>query len=227
MQRSEQVGELFGALAKAQAEYLPAKKDTANPYYGSKYADLSGIMAAAIPALSKNGLAVCQTTLVDFEKKMAGVDSILAHSSGQFIADSLLLPATMKAKDGTPRFDAQSIGAAITYARRYSYQSLVGIAAEVDDDANSLVDDKGKEAQVKVVKDKLRADYVPSMFYRWNDANQTAEISGAEELKAKYAKILRPLWNKTSGTIVADAIQLDGLKYEFEKDHVIFKALKS
>ena len=66
------------------------------------------------------------------------ITSMLAHSSGEFMAFDISFPAWQDTKDGQ-RFDAQTIGSAITYGRRYSYQSLLNISAEEDDDGNATV----------------------------------------------------------------------------------------
>ena len=71
------------------------------------------------------------------------ISTLLAHSSGEFLGHDLLLPAVQAVKDKesgeyTERFDAQTIGSASTYGRRYSYQSLLCIAAEDDDDGNTV-----------------------------------------------------------------------------------------
>ena len=137
MNTSEKIGQLAGALAEAQTQFKPVLKDSDNPYFNSKYADLATVIAATQPALAKNGLVVIQSPIVDTAEEKAGVVTVLAHSSGEWLSHELVLPATMKAKDGNSRFDAQSVGSAITYARRYSYQAIVGCAAEVDDDGNA------------------------------------------------------------------------------------------
>lgn len=147
-QRSQQIGQLVAALATAQAQFQPLFKETENPFFKSKYADLSQVIAATRKGLADNGLVVIQTPIV--RDKLAGVLSILAHKSGEWIQDELLLPA------GVAKFDAQTIGSAITYARRYSYQALIGVAAEVDDDANHATGNNGsKQAQQEVVNRKL------------------------------------------------------------------------
>src|SRR6202035_3393867 len=66
-----------------------------------------------------------------------------------------ILPAVMVGKDGRVRFDAQSCGSAQTYARRYAYQALVGVAAEPDDDGNQSVGMGSKEAADKVAQEKI------------------------------------------------------------------------
>ena len=156
MEKSESIGKLVEALAKAQAKFSALKKDTENPYYHSKYADLSQVIAATQSALSAEGLVVVQTPISN--ERTAGVRTILAHSSGEWIASECLLPAVMTGKDGRERFDSQSVGSAITYARRYSYQAVIGVAAETDDDGNLAVGIGSKEAANAVAEQKI-AEY--------------------------------------------------------------------
>lgn len=126
MQTSEQINELATALAKAQGEITGALKDSANPFFKSKYADLASCWDACREALSKNGLSVLQSPHVDAEGLT--VTTMLMHSTGQWIRNDLkVIP-----KDDTP----QGIGSALTYARRYALTALVGIA-QVDDDGNA------------------------------------------------------------------------------------------
>jgi len=119
--------ELFTALAKAQGEIENAKKDTANAYFKSKYADLASVINAVKKALSDNGLSVIQLT--DIVNDKCVLITQLSHSSGQFIRG--YYPITIP-KDA----NSQQIGSALTYARRYAYSAIVGIAQE-DDDGNS------------------------------------------------------------------------------------------
>jgi hypothetical protein len=137
MERSETIGELVTALAKAQAEFTPALKDSNNPYYNSKYADLATVIAATRPALTKHGIAVTHFCGTDLERQVAIVTTTL-HCGDEWLASTAEAPAVGKAKDGGTRFDAQTIGAAWTYLRRYALQGLLGIASE-DDDGNALV----------------------------------------------------------------------------------------
>lgn len=134
MQHSEQIGELAGALAKAQGEIEGAAKSSANPYFKSKYADLSEVWDACRGPLSANGLAVSQLPVTRWEKVgeefvlMAGVTTILSHDSGQWIKDTLLMPVV--------KSDPQGVGSCVTYARRYALAAFVGVAPE-DDDGNA------------------------------------------------------------------------------------------
>lgn len=124
IETSEQLNELSAALAKAQGEMSGAKKDAANPFFKSKYADLASVWEACREALSKNGLAVVQTAAAD-EAATVHITTMLVHASGQWIRDTL----TMKPKDTTP----QGIGSTITYGRRYGLAAIVGVAPEDDD----------------------------------------------------------------------------------------------
>ena len=222
--RSLSIAKLAGALAKAQLSFQPVRKNTENLFYKSKYADLSAVIEATQKALAENGLVIIQSPKVDFEGKKAGVVSTLAHESGEWWENELLLPA----KEGE-KFDAQKVGSAVTYARRYSYQSIIGVAAELDDDANSASGLGTKEAARDVAKSKTAAagESVPAMFYTWYDDTQTAVITGSSELMEKTQKIWRPLWDTKSGCIRVNGEQLEGLKYELEQAKILFRPLKA
>lgn len=126
MQTSEHVNELAAALAKAQGVMGGALKDSANPFFKSKYADLESVWSACRKALSENGLAVVQTTS-GIENGVA-VTTLLVHSSGQWIKDTLPLYP----KDQSP----QGMGSAITYGRRYALAAMAGVY-QTDDDAEA------------------------------------------------------------------------------------------
>lgn len=129
MNKSESIAALAAALAKAQAEMGPAKKDAVNPHYKSKYADFSSVWEAARTVLPKHGLAVVQTN-ADTDRGVC-VETMLVHSSGEWISGRLTLPVS--------KADAQGHGSAITYARRYGLAAIVCMAADEDDDANAAV----------------------------------------------------------------------------------------
>jgi hypothetical protein len=135
MNKSEQIGELAAALAKAQGQMGSAHKDASNPFFKSKYADLSSIVDAIKGPLSANGIAYVQTT--DTDDSGVLVETTLIHSSGQWISGSLRMRPV---KD-----DPQGIGSCITYARRYGLQAIVGLDAD-DDDGNAA---SGNNSQPK------------------------------------------------------------------------------
>ena len=125
MNQSESIKELANALNKAQSEMSGAKKGSNNPFFKSKYADLAEVINCAKESLHNNGLAISQFPIT--EDNRAGVKTILMHTSGEYLCDTLLLPCAKQ--------DPQGAGSAITYARRYAYQSILGIPSE-DDDGN-------------------------------------------------------------------------------------------
>ena len=122
MIKSETVTELFKALVSFQAEAPIVKFDAENPFFHNKYASLANIVETCRPVLAKHNLAVTQLTVDD-----GGVVTILAHNSGEYIGSKLVLKPTKP--------DPQGVGSAITYARRYSYTSILGIVTDEDDDA--------------------------------------------------------------------------------------------
>jgi hypothetical protein len=124
--QSEMINELATALSKAQAQITGALKDSSNPFFKSKYADLASCWDACRAQLTQHGLSVMQTT--DVLDGVVVVRTILAHASGQWVSG--VLP--VKAKDDGP----QAQGSGITYARRYALAAIVGLA-QVDDDAEA------------------------------------------------------------------------------------------
>jgi hypothetical protein len=124
--QSESIAALAAALSKAQADITGALKDSSNPFFKSKYADLASCWDACRKQLAANGLCVIQTTgMTD-----AGLVLIttLAHSSGEWMRG--VLPVVTK--DNGP----QAQGSGITYARRYALAAIVGLA-QIDDDAEA------------------------------------------------------------------------------------------
>jgi hypothetical protein len=134
MERSETINELAAALAAAQGKIENASKDSANPYFRSRYADLASIWDAIRGPLSEHGLAVVQPVRV--EGSSVTVTTLLAHASGQWISSDLTMTAQRQIKDGGgwEKLDTpQAIGSCITYARRYALAAMAGVAPEDDD----------------------------------------------------------------------------------------------
>lgn len=123
MTRSPEIGNLAKALIKFQKEVKPVKKESENPYFKSKYADLASIIDTIKEPLAKNGLGYTQFPIGEF-----GLTTILMHESGEWIEETF----TLRPVDAKP----QSVGSAITYARRYALGAILGIATEEDDDGN-------------------------------------------------------------------------------------------
>lgn len=126
--KSESLAKIAPALVKAQKNMEAASKDSKNPFFKSKYADLNSIIDAAIPALNAEGIAVLQAPSVHVypDNNVSVIQTILLHESGEFIAGESEIVAA-KAND------PQSAGSATTYARRYGLQAMVTLKAEDDD----------------------------------------------------------------------------------------------
>lgn len=130
---SEHRDQLFTALAKARKDFGKVVKSSSNPFFKSKYADLAEILDATTNALSDNGLAVMQFPTTDISGRVVIV-TVLGHSSGQWAEGRLPMPVTKN--------DAQGVGSAITYGRRYAFGALVSVASEADDDGNAALGKK-------------------------------------------------------------------------------------
>lgn len=125
---SENINELAGALAKAQAEMKNARLNKVNPHFKSRYADLAEIRDTVTPALAKNGIAVVNG--MDTAENGIQVVTRLIHSSGQWVESRFPIAYDKP----------QTMGSAITYGKRYNLSAIVNIAADDDDDANAAND---------------------------------------------------------------------------------------
>lgn len=150
MNRSETIAALAKALASAQGEIENASKNMKNDHFKNKYADLAEVLNTVRPVFAKHGLAVTQ--FPSFEGGLVHVETMLTHESGEWMAGTASAPVSKQ--------DAQGVGSAITYLRRYSLAAVAGIAQE-DDDANSAVGQKPKE-QPKADPHKL-ADHIAAI----------------------------------------------------------------
>ena len=140
-----------------QGKLSHAKKDSANPFFKSKYADLESVWDACRGLLAENGLAVIQlpgktivNTVVANDKEIVigemSLTTILAHSSGEWISQQMSVPMS--------KIDAQGAGSCISYMRRYALAAVVGVV-QADDDANAAVQSKSSNSMKTIAKDIL------------------------------------------------------------------------
>lgn len=171
---SDELNELFTALAKAQGEIETALKDKSNPIFESKYADLASVFKAAKPALSKNNLSVIQRILVNGGGAMY-LFTRLCHSSGQWIESKMpinvpKLSAVATDKYGkekyNPKNDIQMFGMYLTYLKRYSFSAMIGVASEEDDDGNSSVAAAQEQSRQDTPASEAQMNYIKSMIKR-------------------------------------------------------------
>lgn len=156
MNKSESITHLATALAKAQAEMPVAVFDATNPFLKSKYASLGAVIQASRPILARHKLSLVQfpigcvcdrTNGTDGTNANGaqgtarptgdciGIESILMHESGEFVAERILIPLT----EEKGKSKVQSAGSTLTYLRRYSWASILGMYSDEDSDGSSPV----------------------------------------------------------------------------------------
>ena len=169
---SEEIGELVKALAKVQGSIKPAKRESTNPFFKAKYADLTSVWNSCRKELSQNNLVVVQTMKSSNERVV--VLTTLAHESGQWIQGELSLRPV--------KTDPQGYGSALTYARRYSLAAMVGIATGEDDDAEDATRGKRKE--------KVKTTYVGNRVKEKQEKNEIEKVEKLGETEVKDEQVL-------------------------------------
>lgn len=157
---------LAEALAAAQLEITDPAKDAVNPHFRSRYADLATVLKTVRPVLARHGIAFTQTTQI--------LDGALVLVTRLHWRDEELCGyypiQPMKA-------DPQGYGSALTYARRYTIQAIVGVAADDDDDGNAA---SAASAAPKPAHDELAAFI-----------GQVKACNDLEELRSRKAEAAR------------------------------------
>jgi hypothetical protein len=199
---SPELAALGAALAKAQAKIKGAIKDTANPFFKSKYADLSQVWEVAREPLTANGLSVVQLPGTDGTK--VTLETVLLHASGQWIASTLAV---------TPmKQDPQGVGSALTYMRRYALSAVAGIAQE-DDDGNAAT--KGRSAPEPGPYEAPPAAVDDTASIPFDPKNEDHKKWLRKELTSR----------KVTGQLAFDALAAMAGKFEDDLDGVL-QALK-
>ena len=187
---------IAAALAAAQSEMGKALKQSSNPAFRSKYADLGNVMDACLPALTSHGICLVQPTGRDTDGHY--VDTVLIHASGESLSCRVYLILSKQ--------DMQGYGSAVTYARRYGLMCMAGIAPE-DDDGNAAVESARQAPRqqarqepapgpspVDIACDSLRgAETMEQLVERWGllsaGIKSLPEVIGAKDLrKAQLSK---------------------------------------
>lgn len=173
MKQSESIDKLASALVKAQSQMGGAVKDSDNPFFKSKYADLTSVVKAVKEPFAENGLSYVQFPFSS--DRGVGVTTRLMHVSGQWLEDAFVLPLA--------KVDPQGAGSAITYARRYALQSVAGIPT-ADDDAEAAMVQARKTLQdwikelkpsIDAIKQGIADNDLSSAYEAW------AELSDEEK----------------------------------------------
>ena len=208
---SPEIGKLALALSKAQGQMEAAAKNSANPFFKSRYADLAEVWDVIRKPLSENGLAIIQTTTGDGTN--AVVVTRLVHESGQWIKGTLTLRPTKP--------DAQGMGSAITYARRYAIAAMVGVVQE-DDDANEASKKQPQKTEVKVAITKTPAERVADGLSKLGFSDEHSQILkaafSAPDLLSLLASAFRSKNLESAKNELMDraAAAIDARKFESE-----------
>lgn len=136
LNKSDSIVNLAVALAKAQAEMPVALFDKNNPFLKYKYATLGAVISSSKPILAKYGLSITQFPIS--QEGRIGVTSILLHESGEWMEQTIsMVPDVSKGVTA-----AQAAGIVITYLRRYSWASILGMYADEDADGDNQMADE-------------------------------------------------------------------------------------
>ncbi|CAB4147970.1 Essential recombination function protein [uncultured Caudovirales phage] len=138
--KSESISNLIPALLKAQNKIENPTKDSFNPHHKSKFASLHSYIEATKRPLMEQGLVIIQG--INGSGLNVGVDTMLAHSSGEWLSFSVQAECFTTRKDASGKIeklpgDGQAIGSLTTYLRRYGIASLLNLVGEEDDDAEA------------------------------------------------------------------------------------------
>lgn len=135
---SEKCDIVLSKLMKAKQEIGTVKKDSKNPFHKSNYASLNAYIDASEDHLINNGLILVQAGNGSFSEPII-VATLIHPESGQWLKSYLPIL--------NPKLDSQGLGASVTYMRRYSIATLLGLVSE-DDDGETAVG-RGKYDQQK------------------------------------------------------------------------------
>lgn len=166
------------SLAAAQINMGKALKQSNNPHFRSKYADLGSVMDACLPALNEHGIAVIQPTGEDEQGRF--VETILIHGeSGEQLSCRVPLIVSKN--------DMQGYGSAVTYARRYGLMAMAGIAPE-DDDGNAAAKAAPKQEPPKPISAEQFQEMNDLIFDTETDEVKFCAYWKVDELNQMNAK---------------------------------------
>ena len=185
MNKSEQINDLAAALAAAQAELRNPVFDSQNPHFKSKFASLAQVRDTITPTLARHGLSITQLATND-DQGRPSVETILLHSSGQWLSSTLAVPVGKQ--------DAHGAGSAITYARRYSLMAIVNVVGDEDDDGNSAVAGKQAEDQhLRLIADAIIAAHAKDdrwrMYETWIGIEDNEDKMRVWEMLKPHSKV--------------------------------------
>ena len=182
MNKSETITEIAKALAKFQSEVSDPERTKENEFLKAKYVTLDSLLQTVRPVLSENGLSFLQVPSTS--KEEVTVVTVLLHTSGEwFESDPFTLPLMKK--------DPQGVGSVVTYARRYSLSSILGVAWDEDDDAQSnnetevtkqILHEVTELVKVKGIPNETVASYIKTTFNK--SSSKLLDLTELKQVKS-------------------------------------------
>ena len=166
MDKSDSIKNIAIAMCEVQASMEVASKSSDNPFFNSKYADLSEVLRCIKGIIPSKKLSFMQ--MPSFENGIVSVETIVMHETGEWISSISSSPIS--------KSNPQGVGDAITYLRRYSLAAIFGLAQK-DDDGNSNSDQPNKVASKSTKKDTPPNWYQDAQFQQEKE-NITSAIRG-------------------------------------------------
>jgi hypothetical protein len=200
------MGEIHKALSKAQSKMKGAVKDSTNPHFRSRYADLESVIDALKAPFAECGLSYFQSVSEDGQRLI----TTIAHESGEAISGSVPLIIGKQ--------DMQGVGSAITYARRYGLAALAGVS-QTDDDGNAACEPP-KPSPVPRVAARQAEQFKQTVAFESRQDKAQAERELIQAAEARMREEAKPEPQKP-----ADAFEQDCFRYERDRELVV-KAAK-
>jgi hypothetical protein len=198
---SPDIAALAKALPKAQAAISKVTKDAANPHFNAKYASLSEIADAVLPAMNGAGITVLQPVATD--EQGVQVTTILLHESGQWLRSTHCIPVS--------RRDAQGYGSALSYARRQALQSLLTVAPAGEDDDGEGAVGRGSGGGAKPPLQPPKQPERPTLEKRAAHLKRTmTDVTTLRDLTRAW-DLSKDLRAELAGTDANAAAELDAL----------------
>lgn len=201
-EEKEETKTIHQAFVDAQKGFGKALKTSTNPHFRSKYADLGACIEAVIDSLHEQGLALIQMPKPSEDGFVTIVTELLYTTGERLYFGELTIPVTKR--------DAQGYGSAITYCRRYSLMSAMGIAPEDDDGNVASQQSTPVTTKPKPAPTKQKA---VTTYYNLSEAPE-------DKLKGCETYLLASGAKRLTETHFKSAIRLDKLQQFIDTDYV-------
>jgi len=175
MRNSDNINELAAALSKAQAQMRPAAKDLANSHFKNRYSTITAVWEVVREPITANGLTIWQDiTTCD---KTVSVTTKVVHVSGQWVEfGPLTIPLA--------KFDAQGVGSATSYAKRYALCAAIGVVSDDDDGEAASAPIRNKQEEPK----RISQDQIIKLNDMLEPCDEVYKVKFFDLLDKKYGQ---------------------------------------